>query len=1852
MKKLLLLAAWILPATAFALPTYEPFTEFANLVASRGSNLVAAAQGVPLGTNASAFISHAIDLPTGGLTAPTGEPWTSLNFSGLNSTGGNGFQGLDVAIVSNSAIFTVSAVSSLLPTTFPGYPTGSAITNFVENPAQPLLWAGTSFVNSNSIVGNSPVLRLSQDIPRPANGSATIYVSYLLSIAQQGQLGSGNDGRYLAFLSQSNLTAGIGTTGTYSNWFEMFNTFNTSVRCPGHGIIQKTANSSYYIGPCDESAGKDFTTSLWSGSFGSPIFVVGAYQLSSGANDTNYMWVNPAFSSFGGFQPPTNSGTVQIDIVPPTNRPPDIAALALIDRVGNGASGGVGTNYIANLLVGTTWSYVTGGPEFTNQPVAGTNVNLGQTVTLNGAAVAAAQGVTYRWQKITGSTTNNLTDGSGTAGGTAVVSGSGTSALTLTGVGAGDVGNYQLMATASSTLYSLNSSTAVLGLTDPQVLSNPSNLTTNYGTTATFTAQIGTQNAPLEYQWYYGTTPLANGTQPDGSTVSGAGGTTASGTSFALTLTLSGVSYQEDGSYTLYVTNAIDSIGSTLPATLEVNDPYIVTQPASPSVVAGNNATFTVVAAGSATLSYQWYENGQPLSDGGTTVTGSALVSGSQTASLTLAGAEDADDGNYSCTITSSGSGASVGTVAASLTVQDPLTIVAAPMSRTERVGDHLAFSVTVAGGGAQFQWAHNGIPIVGATNEALVLTNIQTANGGTYSVVVQNAATQPATNSATLTVINSILLPLYSTNILVARLGDGAQILSGASGNTLYLDQYTENGTYVSTVQVPDEALGAPYGAGSSASVSGSPALLFQGAGGDAANGPFLTASAGSQQYLVFAGYCQDYPFAGSDVTTSPSSDWRGLATIDAFGIYNLAYTNTGLYNGGNHTIRSAVTLDGTNFWTTGQAGSAGVKYINTTVGSIATGSGIPVISSSDAGPRVVQIVNGNLVFSDPANGGGPGLYICAGTPEPQPSGNAGANQLINEGGTPMDFAFSPDLNTVYIADAAAFGGSGAQAGGIQRWDTNAVNGGYSFSYSLPVDPTETLGASGLAVDFSASATWGPGAIGAKLFATTFGAASNSLVFLVDEGSSSLPTVWLTVGTNNALRGVRFGPAVVAPVIFTGPQSQTNFPGNNVTFSVLAGGSAPFSYQWYGPSGLLSNGTNSTFTATGISLASAGSYYVVVGDPDGLYVTSSPAILTVTAGAPTISPGALPNYQETVGDHLAWSPTINGTTPITYAWRQNGNPTPVATGTINALGAGNGGLVLTNIQLSNSGTYQLTVTNVYGSATNSSGGILTVTTTLQTLSATNLVVARIGDGVQQLSGATGNTLYLDQYTTGGSYVNTIQIPDEGLGQSYETGGSSSSALPVGSEALLFEGAGADAQYEGTLTLSTNSQELTFAGYLEAYPFAGPDVSVGANGGPNWRGIGEVDAFGYYSLVYTNTGLYSEGFHQIHSAVDADGNGTNFYATGEAGGGNGLKYLSVGNEEASGNGIVSIGASFSGTRMVQIINGNVVYSDVGASPLGIYGFSGLPESPASPGLLIAETNSPTDFAVSPDGNTVYIADNGTFIGTNSPAGGVERWDGTPPNNYTYSYTLPTGAGTSAGARALTVDFSAQSSWGAGITGAKLYVVSAESSGNRLVRIVDNGLSSPATTLVTANAGQMLSGVRFGPAVVPPGFALQPQSASVPSGSAAVLQVSVAGSGPFTYQWYFQAGGTGAYNPILHATNAAYIIASMGPGAVGNYYVVVTSPSSATAQSSTASLGLAAPPAFTSETYLGPGQGFQLFFTGTAGQSYSIYTATSLTQLYSTWTQLTTGQTFSGGTDSYTDPNGGSNPQQFYIITSP
>jgi O-glycosyl hydrolase len=131
----------------------------------------------------------------------------------------------------------------------------------------------------------------------------------------------------------------------------------------------------------------------------------------------------------------------------------------------------------------------------------------------------------------------------------------------------------------------------------PSITTQPANQTVTAGQTATFSV-VATGTAPLSYQW-----------QKNGSAISGA--TAASYTTPATSTSDSGAAFK------VVVTNSAGSATSNS-ATLTVNTaqvaPSITTQPANQTVTAGQTATFSVVATGTAPLSYQWQKNGSAIS--------------------------------------------------------------------------------------------------------------------------------------------------------------------------------------------------------------------------------------------------------------------------------------------------------------------------------------------------------------------------------------------------------------------------------------------------------------------------------------------------------------------------------------------------------------------------------------------------------------------------------------------------------------------------------------------------------------------------------------------------------------------------------------------------------------------------------------------------------------------------------------------------------------------------------------------------------------------------------------------------------------------------------------------------------------------------------------------------------------------------------------------------------------------------------------------------------------------------------------------------------------------------------------
>ena len=261
-------------------------------------------------------------------------------------------------------------------------------------------------------------------------------------------------------------------------------------------------------------------------------------------------------------------------------------------------------------------------------------------------------------------------------------------------------------------------------VTAPAITTQPVSQTVTTGSSVTFSV-VASGTAPLSYQWKLGVTNIS-------------GATSAS-------YTIASAQSANAGSYTVTVTNSAGSATSnaaTLTVSATATAPSISTQPTSRTVTAGSTTTFSVVASGTAPLTYQWKLGG-------------TNISGATSASYTIANVQSANAGSYTVTVTNS-----VGSVtsnAATLTVSATATapsITTQPVSQTVTAGSSVTFNVVASGTATlTYQWKLGGTNISGATSSSYMIASAQTAHAGSYTVTVANSAGSVTSSTATLTV-------------------------------------------------------------------------------------------------------------------------------------------------------------------------------------------------------------------------------------------------------------------------------------------------------------------------------------------------------------------------------------------------------------------------------------------------------------------------------------------------------------------------------------------------------------------------------------------------------------------------------------------------------------------------------------------------------------------------------------------------------------------------------------------------------------------------------------------------------------------------------------------------------------------------------------------------------------------------------------------------------------------------------------------------------------------------------------------------------------------------------------------
>ena len=258
---------------------------------------------------------------------------------------------------------------------------------------------------------------------------------------------------------------------------------------------------------------------------------------------------------------------------------------------------------------------------------------------------------------------------------------------------------------------------------------------------------------------------------------------------------------------------------------------------------------------------------------------------------------------------------------------------------------------------------------------------------------------------------------------------------------------------------------------------------------------------------------------------------------------------------------------------------------------------------------------------------------------------------------------------------------------------------------------------------------------------------------------------------------------------------NQTIFAGQTATFSVVANGTSPLSYQWRQNGSAISGATSSSYTTPAETTSNSGATFSVVVSNSVGSATSNNATLTVNPDpvAPTIT--SQPASQTiNAGQTATFSVTASGTAPLSYQWFQNST----------AISGATSSSYTTPVEtVSNSGThFSVTVSNSAGSAT-SNTATLTV----------NGVIGALNPSTNSLNfnnvTVTTNSVLSVSFTNAGTASITISSATVSGTGFTGSGISNNQVVPAGQSATLnvtFAPTGAGSA-SGSVTVASNATD-------------------------------------------------------------------------------------------------------------------------------------------------------------------------------------------------------------------------------------------------------------------------------------------------------------------------------------------------------------------------------------------------------------------------------------------------------------
>ncbi len=304
------------------------------------------------------------------------------------------------------------------------------------------------------------------------------------------------------------------------------------------------------------------------------------------------------------------------------------------------------------------------------------------------------------------------------------------------------------------------------------------------------------------------------------------------------------------------------------------------------------------------------------------------------------------------------------------LTVVSPPTISTNPISTTVSPGGSVTLRASASGGDLSYQWAFNGTNITDATNATLIITNLSSANVGSYTVTVSNlggSVTSQAASvaSATIEMFQGVITWSTMTNWTqttapnglgwwsMASSDDGTKLAAGVYNGGIYTS--TNAGATWIQSSAPDE-----YWESIASSSDGTKQAAVVDGGGiwtsTNAGGTWTQTSASNESWYCIA--------SSSDGTKLAAVVWKGGGI----------YTST---NGGGTWTQTSAPAE---FWESIASSSDGTRlaavvldggiWTSTNTGATWTQTGAPnelwySIASSSDGAELAAVVDGGGIYT-----------------------------------------------------------------------------------------------------------------------------------------------------------------------------------------------------------------------------------------------------------------------------------------------------------------------------------------------------------------------------------------------------------------------------------------------------------------------------------------------------------------------------------------------------------------------------------------------------------------------------------------------------------------------------------------------------------------------------------------------------------------------------------------------------------------------------------------------------------------------------------------------------------------------